>query len=101
MKHVPLCIFFFCFLDQLKDVQGHQYNVHNVHVKFTPPLSEPIPDSKLRMDLGNWVKCQTREGSDEKGPSKTIPWYEKYRDTFLDHLKQSDSECIKHYVCGE
>ncbi len=63
---------------------------------MTVPHSEPVPDAKLRIDLGNCVKwC-----SGDEGAGKT-PWYDKYRDTVLDHLKQSDHECIKHYVCGE
>ncbi len=33
-------------------------------------------------------------------PAST-PWFEAYRNTYLDFLKQSDHEPIKHYVAGE
>ena len=86
---------------QLKDVQGHQYAVQNVHVKFSEPLSEPVPESKLRLDLGNRVKNTPANGQEGTGNTSITPWYEVYRDTFLDHLKQSDHETIKHYVSCE
>lgn len=93
--HVNCCLI---SADQLKDTHGHQYTVRNICAKFTTPNSEPVPDTKLRIDLGNCVKCQSSEAVERSGDT---PWYQKYRNTFLDHLKQSDYECIKHYVCGE
>ncbi len=83
-------------LDTLKDVQGHQYSVRNVVVKVTTPHREPVPDAKLRIDLGNVVKVYGVDAGTE-----ATPWYERYRDTFLDHSRQTDHECIRHYVCGE
>jgi hypothetical protein len=41
---------------QLKDVQGHLYNLINATVRFSEPQDEPIPDAKLRMELGNVVR---------------------------------------------
>ena len=41
---------------QLKDVQGHLYNLINVAVRFSEPHDEPIPDAKLRMELANVVR---------------------------------------------
>ncbi len=41
---------------QLKDVQGHLYNVRNVRVRFSEVSPEPIPDSKLRINLGEAVQ---------------------------------------------
>lgn len=70
-------------------------------MKFSEPLSEPAPESKLRMDLGNRVRNTPANGREGSGNTSTTPWYEAYRDTFLDHLKQSDHETIKHYVSGE
>ena len=29
------------------------------------------------------------------------PWFEAYKHTFLEQLKQSDHECIRSYVSGE
>ena len=44
---------------QLKDVQGHLYNLTNVTVHFSQPQDEPIPDAKLRMELANVVRNTT------------------------------------------
>ena len=44
---------------QLKDVQGHLYNLTNVTVRFSEPQDEPIPDAKLRMELANVVRNTT------------------------------------------
>ena len=41
---------------QLKDVQGHLYNLTNVTVRFSEPQDDPVPDSKLRMELANVVR---------------------------------------------
>ena len=30
----------------------------------------------------------------------STPWFDAYKDTYLDFLKQSDHETIKHYVSG-
>ena len=44
---------------QLKDVQGHLYNLVNATVRFSEPQNEPIPDAKLRMELANVVRNMT------------------------------------------
>ena len=44
---------------QLRDVQGHLYNLINVAVRFSEPQDEPIPDAKLRMELANVVRNMT------------------------------------------
>ena len=44
---------------QLKDIQGHLYNLTNVTVWFSEPQDEPIPDAKLRMELANVVRNTT------------------------------------------
>ena len=44
---------------QLKDVQGHLYNLINATVRFSEPQNEPIPDAKLRMELANVVRNTT------------------------------------------
>lgn len=92
---------------QLKDVQGHQYTLRNVKVRFSEPQSEPTPDTKLRIMLTNVVQ-NTTAGKDKKvGPTVQIggvptltstPWFDQYRITFLENLKHSDHECIRHYV---
>ncbi len=51
---------------QLKDVQGHLYNLRNVRVQFTEPPSEPRPDSKLRILLGEAVHATTPHSGDVK-----------------------------------
>ena len=30
----------------------------------------------------------------------STPWFDAYRDTYLDFLKQSDHETIRHYISG-
>lgn len=79
---------------QLKDVQGHLYSLKNVHVRFSWPQTEPLPDSKLRLMLSAVV--QQKQGGGTAGSA--TPWFESYKHTFLEQLKQSDHECIRSYV---
>ena len=50
---------------QLKDVQGHLYSLKNVHVRFSWPQTEPLPDSKLRLMLSAVV--QQKQGGGTAG----------------------------------
>ena len=65
---------------QLKDMQGHLYSLTNATVKFSEPQDDPIPDSKLRMELGNVVRntLSLRNGkvpsTVEFGSIKTLGW---------------------------
>ena len=60
-------LYFFSVLSvQLKDVQGHLYNLRNVRVQFSEPPSEPKPDSKLRILLGEAVQAATSHSGDAK-----------------------------------
>ena len=40
-------------------MQGHLYNLRNVRLRFSEPTTEPIPDSKLRITLGETVQNST------------------------------------------
>ena len=44
------------YIVQMKDVQGHLYTLRNVRVCFSEPPSEPVPESKLRILLGEAVQ---------------------------------------------
>ena len=47
---------------QLKDVQGHPYTLKNIHVRFSEPQLEPMPDVKLHLLLSDVVKGTVWEG---------------------------------------
>lgn len=96
---------------QLRDVQSSRaYTVRNMRVRFSEPRSEPMPDAKMRLTLGQVVlECGYIDGESRVGQQSitgsggTIfqyptPWFDQYREVFLDNLKQLDYEYIRHYV---
>ena len=51
---------------QLKDVQGHLYTIRNVCVQFSDPPDEPVPESKLRILLGEAVQSVAFNHQDDR-----------------------------------
>lgn len=113
---------------QSKDLQGHPYTLKNVCIRFSDPQLEPTPPTKLQTILSDAVKNGMLEGKQPlvrygsvttngiqihvhvlcshtcgdciDTPTASTPWYDGYRNIFLEKRRQEDREPIRHYVSG-
>jgi hypothetical protein len=97
----------FCHLNspvQSKDLQGHPYALKNIYVRVSDPQLEPAPATKLQSALSEVVKNGAWEGKQplvhygSVTTNASTPWYDGYRNTFLEKLRPEDREPIRHYV---
>jgi hypothetical protein len=84
----------------IRDQQGHMFYAKDMRVKFSEPMREVGSDSKLRLLLDSAVHDTESLIPEAENRRAYSPWYEHYRDTFLEHMQVGEQEYLRHYLCN-